>query len=67
MSTNLKQFRADLSQPWLKSFILIALVPLFPEYISFLLVIPAVFLAWADIRKGGRKIRLGLIGKLALV
>lgn len=67
MSTNLKQFRANLSQPWLKSFFLVALVPLFPEYISFLLVIPAVFLAWADIRKGGRKIRLGLIGKLALV
>lgn len=66
MSTNLKQFRADLTQPWLKSFILIALVPLFPEYISFLLVIPAVILAWKDIRKNGRSIRLGFIGKLLL-
>ncbi len=67
MSTNLKQFRADLTQPWLKSFILIALVPLFPEYISFLLVIPAVILAWVDIRKNGRAVRLGFIGKLTLV
>ena len=67
MSTNLKQFRADLTQPWLKSFILIALVPLFPEYVSFLLVIPAVILAWIDIRKNGRAVRLGFIGKLMLV
>lgn len=66
MSTNLKQFRADLSQPWLKSFILIALVPLFPEYISFLLVIPAVILAWVDIRRSGRTVRLGFIGKVML-
>lgn len=67
MSTNLKQFRADLTQPWLKSFVLIALVPLFPEYISFLLVIPAVILAWVDIRQNGRAVRIGFIGKLMLV
>lgn len=67
MSTNLKQFRADLTQPWLKSFMLISLVPLFPEYISFLLVIPAVILAWMDIRKSGRAVRLGFIGKLMLI
>ncbi len=67
MSTNLKQFRADLSQSWLKAFILIALVPLFPEYISFLLVIPAAILAWQDVRKSGRRLRLGLIGKILLV
>lgn len=67
MSTNLRQFRTDLTQPWLKSFILVALVPLFPEYISFLLIIPAVILAWVDIRKNGRSIRLGTIGKLLLL
>lgn len=67
MSTNLKQFRADLSQSWLKAFILIALVPLLPEYISFLLVIPAVILAWKDIRDNGRRLRLGPIGKVLLI
>lgn len=67
MSTNLKQFRADLSQSWLKAFILIAFVPLLPEYISFLLVIPAVILAWKDIRGNGRRLRLGPIGKVLLV
>ena len=66
MSTNIKQFRADLSQPWLKAFILIALVPLLPEYISFLLVVPAAILAWQDVRKNGRSLRLGLIGKILL-
>ena len=67
MSTNLKQFRADLTQPWLQAFMFIAAIPLFPEYISFFLVIPAVLLAWKDIRQQGRRIRLGLIGKLLLI
>lgn len=67
MSTNLKQFRADLTQPWLQAFMLIAAIPLLPEYISFLLAIPAVILAWKDIRQNGRRIRLGFIGKLLLV
>ncbi len=67
MSTNLKQFRADLSQPWLKSFLLIALIPLFPEYISFFLAIPAIILAWIDLHRNGRRIRLGTIGKLMLL
>ncbi len=67
MSTNLKQFRADITQPWLQAFILIALVPLLPEYISFLLVIPAAILAWQDMRKNGRALRLGTIGKILLV
>ncbi len=67
MSTNLKQFRADITQPWLQAFILIALVPLLPEYISFLLVIPAAILAWQDMRRNGRTLRLGTIGKILLV
>lgn len=67
MSTNLKQFRADITQPWLQAFILIALVPLLPEYISFLLVIPAAILAWQDMRKNGRALRIGTIGKILLV
>ncbi len=67
MSTNLKQFRADITQPWLQAFILIALVPLLPEYISFLLVIPAAILAWQDIRKNSRSLRLGAIGKILLI
>ncbi len=67
MSTNLKQFRADFTQPWLQAFILIALVPLLPEYISFLLVIPAAILAWQDIRRNSRTLRLGIIGKILLV
>lgn len=66
MSTNLTQFRQDLKQPWLQAFILIALVPLLPEYISFLLVIPAVFLAWTDVHSRGKSIQLGLIGKILL-
>lgn len=66
MSTNLSQFRSDLKQPWLQAFILIAIVPLLPEYISFLLIIPAVFLAIKDVRRRGESVKLGLIGKILL-
>ena len=67
MSTKLAQFRLNLKEPWLQALILIAIIPLFPEYISFLLVIPAVFLAWMDIRRRKERIKIGFIGKLLLV
>ena len=67
MSTNLRQFRADLTQPWLQAFMLIAAIPLLPEYVSFVLAIPAVLLAWKDIRQNGRRVRVGTLGKLLLV
>lgn len=66
MKTNFKQLVIDLKLPYLRALFLIALIPLFPEYISFFLAIGAFFFAWQDIRRENRKIRLGAIGKLLL-
>ena len=52
--------------PYLRSLLLIALIPLFPEYISFLLAIPAFIFAWQDIRSRKKKIHIGTIGHLLL-
>ncbi len=66
MGITLQQFRVDLQQPWQRALVLIALVPLFPEYISFFLVIAAAFFAYKDLRQNPRHIRIDLIGKLLL-
>lgn len=67
MKTNLKQLYIDLKLPYLRSLILIAVIPLFPEYISFLLAIGAFIFAWQDIRRQEKKVKLGGIGKLLLI
>ncbi len=66
MGITLQQFRVDLQQPWQRALVLIALVPLFPEYISFFLVIGAAIFAYKDIKQNPRHIRIDLIGKLLL-
>lgn len=67
MKSNLRELVVDLKLPYLRALLLIALVPLFPEYISFFLAIGAFLFAWQDIRQRNHKIRLGAIGKLLLV
>lgn len=64
LKTNLKQLVVDLKLPYLRALLLIALIPLFPEYVSFLLAIGAFIFAWQDIRQQNKKIRMGTIGKL---
>lgn len=66
MGITLQQFRMDLKESWQRALILIALVPLFPEYISFFLVIGAAIFACKDLRQNSRPIRIDLIGKLLL-
>ncbi len=67
MSTNLRQFRYNLKEPWLQALLLIAVIPLLPEYVSFLLVIPAAFLAWKDKIIHNRQIKIGRIGTILLL
>lgn len=67
MKRTLKQFTADWTAPYLRAFILLALIPFFPEYVSFLLVIGAAYFAIKDMRLHGRSIRIGFIGKLLAV
>ena len=67
MKTDLKQLTVDLKHPYLRSLLLLALIPLFPEYISFFLAIAAFFFAYKDIKQQQRKVRLGSIGKILLI
>ena len=67
MKSNLKEFVADLKCSYLRSLLLIALIPLFPEYLSFFFAIAAFFFARKDIRLQNKKIRIGTIGKLLFV
>lgn len=66
MKTHISQFFADVRQPYLRALLLLALVPLFPEYISFFLVLFALFFAIKDVRKDERSLKIGTIGKLLM-
>lgn len=66
VKNNLSKFRSELKQPYFCALLLIALVPIFPEYISFLLVIIATVFAAKDLRLSKRKLRVGIIGKLLI-
>lgn len=54
-------------QPWFYSVLLLTLIPLFPDYLSFPLVICAFLCCVWDSKKRGVGLRLGKIGKLMLV
>lgn len=62
MKNNFGQLFMDLRLPYLRSLLLISLVPLFPEYLSFFLVIGAMVFALQDKKKNGVKWHLGWIG-----
>lgn len=66
MGVSLHQFRMDLKQSWQKALLFLALVPLFPEYICFFLVLIAAVFAAMDMKQNHRPIRIDLIGKLLL-
>lgn len=66
MRETLSKVRQELKQPYFCAVLLIALIPIFPEYISFLLVIAATAFAGKDIKENSRKIRIGIIGKLLI-
>ena len=67
MKQTVEDIRSELGQPYFCALLTLSLVPIFPEYISFLLVLVAVIFAIKDLRKNHRKIRLGLIGKFLLI
>ncbi len=66
MKTSLRQIGQDLREPSQKAMLLLALVPLFPEYISFFLVIAAAIFAWKDLRASRRPVQVSFMGKLLL-
>lgn len=66
MKTSLRQIGQDLRTPCQKAMLLLALIPLFPEYISFFLVIASAIFAWKDLKQSGRPIQVSFMGKLLL-
>ena len=63
----LNRYKLDLKQPWQTALLLIAVIPLFPEYLCFPLVIAAGIFAWRDLKQHNRPLRLDKIGKLLLI
>lgn len=66
MRETLSRVREELKQPYFCALLLIALIPIFPEYISFFLVIAAAAFAGKELKATQRKIRIGIIGKLLI-
>ena len=60
------KLRQELKQPYFCALLFLAAIPVFPEYISFILVIAAILFARKDMRQNGQSIRLGFIGKLLM-
>lgn len=56
----------SLRQPWMKCLILIACIPLFPEYIAPFLAIVAFLFAVYDAKRHHRGVRVGAAGKVII-
>ena len=67
MITNLKQFVIDLKSPYLLSLLLISLVPLFPDYITFFLILAALIPFYKDMKNRQAKPTINTIGKLLFI
>ena len=66
MFVRLQQFSQEFCYDSFKSFVLLALVPLFPEYISFFLIIGSLIFALRDMKASGRKIKVGILGLMMI-
>lgn len=62
MVAGLRQIPLEFRNDYFRSFLLLALVPLLPEYISFFLIVGSLIFAVKDIKASGRKIQLGTLG-----
>lgn len=64
MKKLLRRTKTAFTRPYFCALFFIAIIPLLPEYISFVCVIVAAIFAIKDMRRSGRTLRLGAIGKL---
>lgn len=67
MIHQLKEIAADMRKPYLCTLFLIALVPLFPEYISFFLILGALIPFAKDMSERKEKIKINTLGVLMLI
>lgn len=51
-------------EPWFYSVLLLSLVPLFSDYVSFPLIFGSLFFAWQDAKRRGKRLSFGKIGLL---
>lgn len=66
MRETFRKVKIELKQPYFCALLLIACVPIFPEYFSFFLVVAAAAFAGRDLRLHKRKLRTGIIGKFLI-
>lgn len=66
MKATLRDAKATLRQPWLLSILMVAAIPLFPEYIAPLLAVGALVMAYKDAKPRGRTFTVGTIGKILM-
>lgn len=66
MRNILNKIGCECKQPYFCALLFLALVPIFPEYVSFLFVIIATVFAAKDLRLNNRKLHIGMIGKLLI-
>lgn len=66
MRETLCKIQNELKHPYFCALLLIASIPIFPEYFSFLLVIAAAVFAGRDMKLHNRQLRVGIIGKLLI-
>lgn len=67
MTLGLRHFCPDLKQPWQLSLLLIAIIPLFPEYIAFPFVLVSAIFAWKELKAAGQRLKIGKIGRVLLI
>lgn len=56
----------DLRQPWVLSLMMMACIPLFPEYIAPFLAVFALLFAKSDAKRHHRRVRVGASGKVII-
>lgn len=66
MRTDLRTYLPDFREPWKAALMLLTLIPLFPEYVSFIFVLVAGGFAIRELRQHKQKLELGFIGKMIL-
>jgi len=64
MTVGFQQIFREFHKDYFKALFMIALVPLFPEYLSFFLIVGALVFALRDMKQSGRKLRFGAVDLL---
>ncbi len=67
MKAQLKSIKTHLRQPWLLSVLCIAIIPIFPEYISIILAGCSIWAAAVDAKARRQALSIGTLGKLLLI